>query len=81
LNEKAVAAELKTMNPATEEIINRYEIMTREQINDKVKKARNTFQDWKKDVSKRAPIIISGDEVEAIELANDSGGKHLDSRP
>jgi acyl-CoA reductase-like NAD-dependent aldehyde dehydrogenase len=34
------AAELKTINSATEEIINRYEIMTKEQIDDKVKKAR-----------------------------------------
>jgi acyl-CoA reductase-like NAD-dependent aldehyde dehydrogenase len=41
-------AELKTVNPATEEIMNRYEIMTKEQINDKAKKALNRFQDWKK---------------------------------
>jgi acyl-CoA reductase-like NAD-dependent aldehyde dehydrogenase len=32
-------AELKTINPATEEVINRYEIITKDQINDKVKKA------------------------------------------
>jgi hypothetical protein len=35
----ATAAELKTINPATEEVINRYEIITKDQINDKVKKA------------------------------------------
>ena len=58
MNEKGGgAAELKTINPATEEIINRYEIMTSEQIGDKVKKARNTFQDWKKDVGKRADLL------------------------
>jgi acyl-CoA reductase-like NAD-dependent aldehyde dehydrogenase len=58
LNEKGAAAtELKTINPATEEIINSYEIMTREQINDRVKKARNTFQGWKKDASKRADLL------------------------
>jgi acyl-CoA reductase-like NAD-dependent aldehyde dehydrogenase len=51
------AAELKTINPATEEIINRYEIMTKEQINDKVKKGRNTFQGWKKDASKRTHLL------------------------
>jgi succinate-semialdehyde dehydrogenase/glutarate-semialdehyde dehydrogenase/succinyl-CoA reductase len=51
------AAELKTINPATEEIINRYEIMTKEQINDKVKKARNTFQDWKKNANKRTDLL------------------------
>ena len=50
-------AELKTVNPATEEIMNRYEIMTKEQINDKAKKARNRFQDWKKDVDKRIDLL------------------------
>jgi acyl-CoA reductase-like NAD-dependent aldehyde dehydrogenase len=54
LSEKA---ELKTVNPATEEIVNRYEIMTKEQINDKAKRARSRFQDWKKDVSKRASLL------------------------
>jgi acyl-CoA reductase-like NAD-dependent aldehyde dehydrogenase len=51
------AAELKTINPATEEIINRYEIMTKEQIDDKVKKAQNTFQDWKKNANKRTDLL------------------------
>jgi acyl-CoA reductase-like NAD-dependent aldehyde dehydrogenase len=50
-------AELKTVNPATEEIINRYEIMTKEQIDDKAKKARNRFKDWKKDVGKRTDLL------------------------
>ena len=49
----AAVAELKTINPATEEVINRYEIITKEQINDKVKKARNAFDEWKKDSNKR----------------------------
>jgi acyl-CoA reductase-like NAD-dependent aldehyde dehydrogenase len=57
LNERVAETELKTINPATEEIINHYEIMTREQINDKVKKARNTFQDWKHDANKRADLL------------------------
>ena len=49
---------IKTINPATEEIIQEYEVMTKEQINDKVKKARNTFQeDWKKDTSKRTDFL------------------------
>ena len=50
-------AELKTVNPATEEIVNRYKIMTKEQINDIAKNARNRFQVWKKDVSKRANLL------------------------
>jgi hypothetical protein len=34
---KAKTGELKTINPATEEVINRDEIMTKEQISEKVK--------------------------------------------
>jgi acyl-CoA reductase-like NAD-dependent aldehyde dehydrogenase len=48
---------VKTINPATEEVLNEYKIMTKEQINDKVKKARNAFQDWKKDASKRIYLL------------------------
>jgi acyl-CoA reductase-like NAD-dependent aldehyde dehydrogenase len=48
---------VKTINPATEEVLNEYKIMTKEQINDKVKKARITFQDWKKDASKRTDLL------------------------
>ncbi len=48
---------IKTVNPATEEIIQEYEIITKEQINDRVKKAQNTFQDWKKDSSKRTDFL------------------------
>ncbi|MGA9171812.1 MAG: aldehyde dehydrogenase family protein, partial [Nitrososphaeraceae archaeon] len=52
------AAELKTINPATEEVINRYEIITKEQINDKVKKARIAFdEEWSKDINKRIDFI------------------------
>jgi acyl-CoA reductase-like NAD-dependent aldehyde dehydrogenase len=50
-------AELKTVNPATEEIVNRYKIMTKEQIDDKAKNARSRFQDWKKDAGKRADLL------------------------
>jgi acyl-CoA reductase-like NAD-dependent aldehyde dehydrogenase len=48
---------VKTINPATEEVINQYEIMTREQINAAVKKSQNAFQDWKKDASKRTDLL------------------------
>ena len=49
---------IKTINPATEEIIQEYEVMTKEQIDDKVKKAQNTFQDWKK-MQTREPISFT----------------------
>ena len=48
---------IKTINPATEKIIQEYEVMTKEQINDRVKIAQNTFQDWKKDPSKRTHLL------------------------
>jgi acyl-CoA reductase-like NAD-dependent aldehyde dehydrogenase len=48
---------LKTINPATETILNEYNIMTREQIYATVKTSRNTFPEWKKDVDKRAHLL------------------------
>ena len=53
----AAAGELNTINPATEEVINRYEIITKEQINDKVKKARIAFDEWKKNWDKRIDLL------------------------
>jgi acyl-CoA reductase-like NAD-dependent aldehyde dehydrogenase len=50
-------AELKTVNPATEEVINRYEMITEAQINDKVKKARIAFDEWKKNWDKRIDLL------------------------
>src|ERR687887_814835 len=52
-----MARQLTTINPATEEVINTYDIMTKEQISEKAKKAQNAFLDWKKDVQKRADHI------------------------
>ena len=48
---------IKTINPATEEVIQEYEIITKEEIDEKVKKAQTTFQDWKKDASKRTDLL------------------------
>jgi acyl-CoA reductase-like NAD-dependent aldehyde dehydrogenase len=57
LKEKGAATEFRTINPATEEVINTYEIMTKEQINEKVKKAQDTFGEWKKDSDKRTDLL------------------------
>ena len=48
---------IKTVNPATEEIIQEFEVMTKEQIIEKVKKGQNTFQNWKRDSSKRTDLL------------------------
>jgi len=55
----STVTELKTINPATEEIINRYQIITKEQINDRIEKARKTFQDWKGDIDKRTDYLYA----------------------
>src|ERR671921_2305331 len=48
---------LKTTNPATEEAINEYEIVSKEQIEEITKRAKNAFQEWKNDPSKRAEYL------------------------
>ncbi len=53
----ATARELKTINPATEEVINIYKMMSKEQINEKVKKAQNAFSEWKKDIQTRSEYL------------------------
>src|ERR671922_715373 len=56
-NPPAAKKKLRTINPATEEILNEYEIISKEQVNEKVKKAKNAFLEWKKDIQKRAEYL------------------------
>ena len=49
--------ELETINPATEEILNRYTIMTKEEINAAVKKSQDEHLEWKKDSHKRIDLL------------------------
>ena len=48
-----------TLNPATEEILNEYDIMTKEKINESVGRAREAFSDWKTDIHKRADSLYA----------------------
>ncbi|HJT48753.1 MAG TPA: NAD-dependent succinate-semialdehyde dehydrogenase [Nitrososphaeraceae archaeon] len=48
---------ISTINPATEEIINQYEIMVKEQINERLEKAQKTFEEWKKNLNKRIDCL------------------------
>ena len=48
-----------TLNPATEEILNEYDIMTKEKINEAVRRAREAFSDWKKDIHNRADSLYA----------------------
>ena len=49
--------QLTTINPATEEVINTYDVATKEHIREKTKKALNAHLDWRKDLQKRADHI------------------------
>ena len=74
---------VKTINPATEEVLNEYRIMNKEQINDKVKKARNVFQDWKKDAGKRVDLLhdfatqLRKDKENLARIATNEMGKAI----
>jgi len=50
---------IRTVNPATEEILAEYEVITKEQVDEKVKKARTAFQEWKKDAAKRTGFLYA----------------------
>src|SRR5918912_107761 len=50
---------LKTINPATEEVLNEYELITKEQLNSAVKKSKNAFLEWKQDIDKRADFLYA----------------------
>jgi len=47
------SAELITINPTTEKIINKYTIMTKETVGTIVEKSRNAYKEWMKDLDKR----------------------------
>ena len=50
---------LKTINPSTEEILNEYELISKEQLNDTIKKSKNAFLDWKGDIDKRTDFLYA----------------------
>ena len=50
---------IKTINPATEEVLKEYEIIDEEKLNGSVQRARNAFAEWKKDIDKRADHLYS----------------------
>ena len=59
MNGTEVETKLITLNPATEEILKEYEIMTKEKIHECVKKAREAFSEWKKDIHKRSDFLYA----------------------
>jgi acyl-CoA reductase-like NAD-dependent aldehyde dehydrogenase len=49
---------LKTINPATEQVLNEYEIITKDQLNNSINKARQAFLEWKNNVDRRADFFM-----------------------
>jgi acyl-CoA reductase-like NAD-dependent aldehyde dehydrogenase len=43
----------------TEEVIDEYTIISKEQLNDTVKKSNNAFLEWKQDIYKRADFLYA----------------------
>ena len=54
---KRTTAKVKTINPATEEVLKEYEIISKEEINDTTRKAKKAFEEWKKDINDRIDFI------------------------
>jgi acyl-CoA reductase-like NAD-dependent aldehyde dehydrogenase len=50
---------LKTINPATEEVLNEYALISKEQLNDKVKRSKDAFLEWKRDIDKRVDFLYA----------------------
>jgi acyl-CoA reductase-like NAD-dependent aldehyde dehydrogenase len=58
-NKLKTTSKIKTINPATEYVLNEYEIITKEQLERLVKKARQTFTEWKSDIDRRANFLYA----------------------
>ena len=56
---KQTETKLRTVNPTSEAILNEYDIMTKEQIDAKVKTARTAFSEWRNDIDKRVDFLYS----------------------
>jgi acyl-CoA reductase-like NAD-dependent aldehyde dehydrogenase len=56
---KQTETKLRTVNPTTGAILNEYDIMTKEQIDAKVKTSRTAFSEWRNDIDKRVDFLYS----------------------
>jgi acyl-CoA reductase-like NAD-dependent aldehyde dehydrogenase len=52
-------SKLKTINPATAQVLNEYEIITKEQLERLVKQARQAFLEWKSHIDRRANFLYA----------------------
>jgi acyl-CoA reductase-like NAD-dependent aldehyde dehydrogenase len=50
---------LRTINPATEEVLKEYEIISKEQLDDAIKQSRDAFSEWKINIDKRTDYLYA----------------------
>ncbi len=50
---------IKTINPAIEDILKEYEIISSQQLDNIIKKSRNAFLEWKDDVHRREDFLFA----------------------
>ncbi len=48
---------VSTVNPSNENILVEYDVMSKDKVNDIVKRSKSAFVDWKKDIHKRIELI------------------------
>jgi acyl-CoA reductase-like NAD-dependent aldehyde dehydrogenase len=49
---------IKSINPATEQVIQVYNIINEEEIKEKLKIAKDAFNKWKSDIDKRSSVRL-----------------------
>ena len=59
MNSNSNSNKINTINPATEQIIQEYNIISNEELKEKVKKANDIFSKWKKDIDERSFYLVS----------------------
>ena len=52
-----MSTKIKTVNSSSEEVIQEYDIITKDEIVNKTKKAKEAFLEWKKDSHKRTDFL------------------------
>ena len=58
MRSRNASPKLTTINPATEQVLNEYEINTKDQLNYSVNKARQAFLEWKNNINRRADFFM-----------------------
>ena len=51
---------IRTINPATNQVLAEYDNMTNDEIKTIIQKSKNTFQEWKKDIARLRDVPGNG---------------------